>query len=309
MGNQYTSYVEWPDDRIVTTLVRTRHLSVEAVPYWYPFLGELPYRGYFDRAKAEAEADRLRVEEQYDVCVSGVSAYSTLGWIDDPVTSPMLVRGGPSLVETLLHELVHATAFLDDAPEFNESVAQFIGQEAAARFFSLGEPPGWPAQATVPWPSSTRVRSTIDDRRQIAEATIAYREELRALEAEAARDLASHAARVEAAQAAARARLAALPLEVLDPARIAEKTRLDNACLALRGTYVRDLPRHAEVLAGLGGDLAAMIERLREVARSDGTPEDFYAVADPVDGIDRASEIGPARPNARLASDQLDDAL
>ncbi|MCA9506621.1 MAG: aminopeptidase, partial [Myxococcales bacterium] len=90
VGRQYTSYVEWPGDRVVTTLVRTRPGSLEPVPWRYPLLGRLPYRGYFDRAKAEAEAVRLREREGYDVCETGVTAYSTLGWLADPVTSPML---------------------------------------------------------------------------------------------------------------------------------------------------------------------------------------------------------------------------
>lgn len=77
IGDQYTSYVEWPNDRIVTTLVRTRPPSVDAIPYWFPVVGELPYKGYFDRAQAEAEAQRLRETDDFDVCVSGVTAYST----------------------------------------------------------------------------------------------------------------------------------------------------------------------------------------------------------------------------------------
>ena len=136
VGDQYTSFVDWPGDRIVTTLVRTRPRSIEPIGFWFPFVGRLPYKGYFDRERAERDALRLREDDAYDVCVSGVAAYSTLGWLDDPVTSPMLRRGAATLVETLLHELVHATAFVSEDVDFNESVAQFIGQEAAVRFFA-----------------------------------------------------------------------------------------------------------------------------------------------------------------------------
>lgn len=284
VGDQYTSFVDWPGDRVVTTLVRTRPPSVEAIPYWFPILGELPYKGYFDRALAEAEAERLRSDEAYDVCVSGVSAYSTLGWMDDPVTAPMLRRGPAVLVETLLHELVHATAFVADDVDFNESVAQFIGQEAAIRFFERTSRPdgerGEPVAAdegapSTTWPDAERVRASILDRRAIARATWAFRQQLVELATPPKPNEAFAEVR-RRAEEAARARLAALPLRVLDPEQVAQRARLSNACLALRGTYVRDLPRHAAVLDTLGGDLTALVRRLVRVAEGELSPEAYY---------------------------------
>ena len=73
--------------------------------------------------------------------------------------------------------------------------------------------------------------------------------------------------------------LAALPLRVLDSKKVAAGARLTNACLALRGTYLQNLPRHAEVLAALGGDLKAMIRRLTEISDSDRGADDFYQVS------------------------------
>lgn len=270
VDDQYTSYVDWPDDRVVTTLVRTRRGSLEAVPWWYPFLGSLPYQGYFDRARAEAEAERLSREEGFEVCVSGVAAYSTLGWLDDPVTRPMLVRGPAMLVETLFHELVHATAFVPDEADFNEGVAQFIGQQAAIRLFERHPPgPGTP----LGWPGADRVRASIDDRARIAHEILALRDALAPLEGRPDR-----AERRAAAVARTRARLAALPLRVLDPERVVRRVRLSDPCLALRGTYVRDAPRHAAVLAALGGDLPAMIDRLRRWEDEDLPVEAFFDV-------------------------------
>lgn len=277
VGNQYTSYVDWPEDRIVTTVVRTRPPSVEATPYWFPIIGHLPYKGYFDRSRAEAEAERLREADAFDVCVSGVTAYSTLGWMNDPVTAPMLRRGAASLVETLLHELVHATAFVSEDVDFNESVAQFIGQEAAIRFFTRESRAPIDSVSgdtlALVWPDPEYVRQSIQDRREIARTTGVFRERLVELEAEA-----DPLAKRAAAEREARAELAALPLRVIDPEEIAAKARLSNACLALRGAYTRDLPRHAEVLASLDGDLEAMIRRLVRVADEEISPEDFYRI-------------------------------
>ncbi|MBY0401686.1 aminopeptidase [Myxococcota bacterium] len=276
VGDQYTSFVPWPGDRIVTTLVRTRPGSLDAVGWWYPFLGRLPYRGYFDQARAEREAKRLREEQGYDVCVSAVTAYSTLGWLDDPVTSPMLGRGAANLVETLLHELVHATVFIDGDADFNEGVALFIGQEAAIRYFErtqASSPPvtaaGGPAPAL---PSADRVRRWVADRRRVEAAVLAFRDRLPKLA-----DRADASIQREAAERGLRGELAALPLEVLEPGLVAAEARLSDACLALRGTYSRDLPRHAELLTRFEGDLPALIRHLVEWRERDAPTEAFFA--------------------------------
>jgi predicted aminopeptidase len=274
VGGQYTSFVDWPGDRIVTTLVRTRPGSLDAVDWWYPFLGRLPYRGYFDEARAEREAERLREEQGYDVCVSPVTAYSTLGWLDDPVTSPMLGRGAANLVETLLHELVHATVFIDGDADFNEGVAQFIGQEAGIRYFEAragNSPNGDPATAL---PSAERVRAWVEDRRRIEAVVLEFRDRLPQLASRA-----DALAQRSAAERVVRGELAALPLEVLDPAVVAAEARLSDACLALRGTYSRDLPRHVALLESLGGDLDALIAHLVAWSERSEPPEHFFTVA------------------------------
>jgi predicted aminopeptidase len=271
VDDQYTSFVDWPGDRVVTTIVRTRPGSLEAVPHWFPIVGELPYKGYFDRDWAEAEATRLRDEEGFDVCVSAISAYSTLGWFADPVTTPMLERGVVSLVETMLHELVHATAFLPGEADFNESVAQFIGQQAAVLFFeqTFERPP-------IALPDAQRVRDGIADRQAISRIVLDFRNQVIEIQGAANRGELRGAM-----EATARKKLAALPLRAFDAETVAADARLSDACLALRGTYVEDLPRHAQVLAALDGDLEAMIERLSEWAEFERSGETFFDVIQP----------------------------
>lgn len=284
VGEQYTSYVDWPEeDRLITTLVRTRPGSLEPVPFWFPLLGQLPYKGYFDRDRAARDAARLRARS-FDVCESGIAAYSTLGWLDDPVTSPMLRQGPVRLVETILHELVHATAFLPEETAFNESIAQFIGQEAAVRFFETRtrtrtrtEAHMESADGSEPWPDPGRVRDLIEDRRTIAREIVAFRARLlRPHEPGAVADPLAWRLREEDA---ARERLAGLPLRVLATEDVAAAARLSDACLALRGTYVEDLPRHARVLEALSGDLGAMIQRLILWADEARPVDAFYRIA------------------------------
>jgi predicted aminopeptidase len=278
----------------VTTLVRTRPGSLDAVGWWYPFLGRLPYRGYFDVERAEREARRLREESGYDVCVSPVTAYSTLGWLDDPVTSPMLGRGAANLVETLLHELVHATVFIDGDADFNEGVALFIGPEAAIRYFARQTPGDEPATAL---PSGERVRAWVRDRRQVESVVLAFRDRLPGLA-----ERADAGIQRDAAERVVRGELASLPLTILDPAAVAAEARLGDACLALRGTYSRDLPRHAALLDALDGDLDAMIRHLVDWSKRDEPTERFFAGPSRSESASLPPERTRPAAGAKLAS-------
>jgi predicted aminopeptidase len=275
LAGQYTSYAEWPGDRVVTSVVTTRPGEIEAAPFRFPIVGRVPYKGFFDAARAEGEAARLRARG-WDVCVVPVPAYSTLGWFDDPVTTPLLRLPSGKLVETLLHELVHTTVFAGSAARFNEGVATFVGQEAALRFFAARDGDAAPATA--------RERERVAESRGVMDVLGRLRgaiAELYAGPPGPARDL----RRAELSDAA-RSDLAALPLRLGDPARLARDAQLGDACLALLGTYHADLPAYAERLAGLDGDLAAF---LREAARAADEPDPLAALL----GAPPAERAGP----------------
>jgi predicted aminopeptidase len=256
VGRQYRTYAPWPGDRVVTALVATRPGEVEPAGFWYPIVGEVPYKGFFDAARAEAEAARLR-ERGLDTCLVPVPAYSTLGWFADPVATPLLRRGQGPLTETLLHELVHATVFVPDDADWNEGVATFLGQEGSVRFFAARDGDG----------AAAAERRRIADERAVARELRALRDRVLALYREP-----DGPARAEArahASQATRAVLAALPLATLDPAAVAAAAPLNDACLALAATYEADLDEYARQLAARGGDLAAFLEAVRAAAEAD----------------------------------------
>ncbi len=133
-SKNYTSYVQL-EEPYVTYIVQAS-FPYELKPYlWkFPFVGEVPYKGYFRKALAEKEAEALRAK-QFDVYTRGVSAYSTLGWFQDSVLSSMLRYEEYDLVETIIHETVHTTLFIKDAAEFNERMATFLGREGMKLFY------------------------------------------------------------------------------------------------------------------------------------------------------------------------------
>jgi predicted aminopeptidase len=253
---QYTSFAAWPGDRVVTTLVTTRPGEVTPAGFRFLLLGHLPYKGFFDRARADRESEALR-SEGLDVCELPVSAYSTLGWLDDPITEPMLRVPPGLLVETVLHELVHATVYVEGHADFNESVARFIGEEGSVRFYaSRGEPQ-----------RAEQRRLEVDDARRIDAELLRVRDEIGALYAQPLAATARGAQR-RSLEERARRRIAELPLETENAARLAAELRMNDACLAVIGTYAADLDRFAELLARLGGDLPAFVARLTLAERA-----------------------------------------
>ncbi len=267
VAGRYTSYVDWPGDRVVTTVVATRPGQVKAAGFDFPIVGNVPYKGFFDREAAEREAESLR-SEGLDVCVVAVTAYSTLGWMDDPITAPMLRHEDTKLVETVLHELVHATVFVESQPAFNEGVARFIGQEAAIRFFADDSE----AEAAV--------RARVADDRAVAATVLGFRDAVAALYAQGEDPKALRRER-ELLEENFRLELAAVPLATRDASSVAKHARLNDACLALGGTYAADTDRHVLLLESLQGDLPRFVERLREVAEADDPRVAFFEGGEP----------------------------
>src|SRR5690606_3911333 len=96
-----------------------------------------------------------------------VPAYSTLGWFDDPLFSPMLDRSEAELAETVIHELAHATVWVDHDAELNENLAQFIGTKGAEAFFLARGGKGDPAlvEARAAARDSERFNAAMDELR------------------------------------------------------------------------------------------------------------------------------------------------
>ena len=134
-GRSYRQYVALDRSWTVLNLVAAPEFSMEAHKWCYPLVGCLGYRGYFDPARAEREAERLR-EQGLEVHGGGAVAYSTLGWFADPVTSPMLREDLPYLAELLFHELAHRRFWLPGDITFNESLATSVGREGARRWLA-----------------------------------------------------------------------------------------------------------------------------------------------------------------------------
>lgn len=131
----YRSYVGLDRDYVVWNVFAAPELSLEPRSWCFPIIGCLQYRGYFSKASAQREAERLR-EQHFDVYVGGVAAYSTLGWFDDPLLNTMLRWDDRRLARVIFHELAHQRVYAQNDSTFNESFATVVADAGLKRWMA-----------------------------------------------------------------------------------------------------------------------------------------------------------------------------
>lgn len=132
-SQSYTKYVDLKRDAVAYNLVVCPKDRLDPYTWWFPFVGRVAYLGFFDKEYALKTKKEFE-EEGYDTYLRGVSAYSTLGWFDDPVFSTMLAFRDETLANVIIHELTHGTLYRKGDTMFNEGIATFIGNKGALEF-------------------------------------------------------------------------------------------------------------------------------------------------------------------------------
>jgi predicted aminopeptidase len=250
-----------PLDRDTLVLVLSGAYRDRLAPYtwWFPIVGRVPYKGYFDFAGAKAAARDLDARG-FDVYLRPAAAFSTLGWFNDPLLSTTLQADTLELANTVIHELTHNTYYAPGSVVFNESFANFMGARGSAWLFRTRGSSRAADEADARWSDEkllsrfwAQLYHTVDS----------------AFKAHPADSLARLAVR-DSLYARARREL----VDSLGPRfrtyspRSLERVRLDNAALLAHRIYDTDLDLYDEVWAREHGDLRRTLARIIELAKA-----------------------------------------
>jgi predicted aminopeptidase len=134
VGDSYTSFAQLDQDTLALVLSAATRDRFASKTWWFPVVGRVPYKGYFDEDDALKDQQVLE-DEGLDTYLRPTAAFSTLGWFSDPLLSTLLRRDEVDLVETVIHELSHNHLFVRGSVGFNESFATFVGRVGAIEFF------------------------------------------------------------------------------------------------------------------------------------------------------------------------------
>jgi predicted aminopeptidase len=170
-NKSYRLYADIHRRYVVWNVFATDEFSLDPVTHCFPIAGCVAYRGYYDQGAARGEA-ALRKLDGKDVYVSGVEAYSTLGWFNDPIISSMMNWGDERLATLIFHELAHQRFYVKDDSEFNESYATFVEEEGTRQ---------WRAARGLPAETAS---SEAQRRDQLTQLALETRDRLKALYAE-----------------------------------------------------------------------------------------------------------------------------
>jgi predicted aminopeptidase len=256
----FTTYSKLDRDTLVLVLSAAYRDKLEPYTWWFPIVGRVPYKGFFDFDDAKASAKKL-YDDGFDVSLRPSSAFSTLGWFNDPLTSTTLALDSLNLVNTVIHEVTHNTFYAPGQAVFNESFANFVGARGAAAFFrSRGQQE-----------AAERVDADWEDDKVLGDFWTGLS---RSLDSAYSAHPDSKAARIAARDTIyVRARQALVSvigpqLRTVSPFYV-QRVPLDNASLLARRVYAKDLDLFDQVYVKEGKDLRRTITRVIELAKSD----------------------------------------
>jgi predicted aminopeptidase len=267
VGGSYATYSYI--DRPVLSYVLTAAPKTDLTPYtwWFLFVGRVPYKGFFSEEDAKAEAAGFD-PQRYDTYIRTSPAYSTLGWFDDPLLAHLLKYDKVTLAEVVFHELFHNTLYVGGAGDFNESLANFVGNRAAVLFFRdrYGEGSAEHLRAIQAWEEeldfSRFIGGVASSLRELYGKELPNEEKLRLREEIFLRSQRDWSQRISDRP---RHRFRAF-----------SSLKVNNAVIAHYLLYFKNLELFESVYQAEGKDLARSVELIKESVQGGGDP--FLAV-------------------------------
>ena len=250
----YHKYADLGREHVVFVIQAAPEFSLEPKTWYYPIVGELDYRGYFDKADAEDAAEKLEAEG-YEIHLGGTDAYSTLGFFHDPVLNTFVDYPDIDFAEIIFHELTHRRIFRSGETTFNESLANTVAEEGIRRWLAYKND-----TAGLKDYEERLVRRE-DFYNEIEKTTAA-------LERLYSSDLPEEKMRVKKAKLMADLKARATRLQKRWGGKALEDwlaQDLTNAHLLALATYNSEIPRFRKLLGQSGGDFELFFKKVKEL--------------------------------------------
>lgn len=265
----YTSFVNLDRPSVSYVVSAAPKWELKHHLWYFPIVGDVPYKGYFDERDAKEAAQELK-QKDLDTYMRGVSAYSTLGWFKDPLLSSMLRMKPHDLANTIIHETVHATIYIKSSADFNERLATFIGDQGAELFYFEREGPKSPTVAITKLENADQREFSLFISKEIADLKDWYK------------------ANTDHSEELRQARLKEIQSRFVKELKPKLKTdiydkfpsiELNNARLLVYKTYLMDLSDFETLFQKLGKDFSKLIRISKKLERAKKPDEELKRIA------------------------------
>ena len=263
-NKSYQTFSDLERDYVVWNVFAAPEFSLVPKQWCYPVAGCVSYRGYFRKEAAEREAQRL-LDDDYDVHMGGVAAYSTLGKFHDPVLNTMMRWDDVQLVSVLFHELAHQLLYVKGDTAFNESFATAVEEFGIGRFLKSRDQ----SADFAAYVANKAVR------RELMQSVAGARGDLKRLYAQ---DIGADEMRDRKQQ-----RIDKLQDEIRELLLAAGRSAdnwlvkpLNNARIASLSLYEGRVPEFRVMLAACADDLPCFYAESQRIAKLDKTDRDAY---------------------------------
>ena len=267
--HNYTDYVPLGRDSVVYAVNASEKWQLKNFLWNFPFVGSVPYKGYFNEPDALEEAKSLE-NKNYDTYVRGVSAYSTLGYFRDSLLSSMTQYKDYDLVNTIIHETTHTTLYLEGNADFNERLAVFVGNIGTERFYLMKEGPNSPTLALIKNINEDELLFSRFIKRELEDLQVWY-------ENSKSKDEEVRKNRLRQIQEDFLLQLK--PQLKSENYAHFDKVKLNNARLMLYKTYLSDLSEFARLFEFCKKDLTEFLKKCKGLDSSKNPEEDLKKIS------------------------------
>jgi predicted aminopeptidase len=129
----YETFYQVKGDTLIHLVSACPRDSLEPYTWLFPIVRRVEYKGFFNKRDALKEIQKLEAQG-LDTCLQQAIAFSTLGWLGDPLYSTVLDQQPVIVINIIIHELVHNTIYFKGETEFNERIASLIAEKGSLMF-------------------------------------------------------------------------------------------------------------------------------------------------------------------------------